>query len=111
MADELSTKHCLSRARKLRGLGTKITLAEMTYIRFALCSYENTTESLGIKVAEPTLDYFVIHCGGNDHGDVQVTSLPELLPHNLGVGQPGDYYERCPYRAEEARGYGSVMNC
>ena len=59
---------------------------------------------------QPTLDYFVIHGGGNDQCDIEITSLAELLPCNLGVDQSRDCDERCPDRAEAAGRYSSVMN-
>jgi hypothetical protein len=51
----------------------------------SLCSYDHAAEGIGIKVVKPTLDYFVIHGGGNDQHNVEIPSLAELSPCNLGV--------------------------
>lgn len=59
---------------------------------------------------KPTLDYFVIHGGGNNQYDIEITMLAELLSRNLGVNQSRDYDKRCPYWAEAAGRHSSVMN-
>ena len=106
----MSTKHGLPRSRKPGLTHAEITLTKIADIGDALCSYDHAEEGLGIKVVQPALDYFVIHSGGNDQCDIEITSLAELLPCNLGVDQSRDCDERCPDRAEAAGRYSSVMN-
>ena len=105
-----STKHGLPRRRKPTLPHAEITLTKIADIGDAFCSYEHAAEGLGIKVVQPTLDYFVIYGGGNDQCDIEITSLAELLPCNLGVDQSRDCDERCPDRAEAAGRHSSVMN-
>ena len=106
----LSARHRLSRYGNLRLAQAEITLAKVSDVRDALCFYEDAPVGLRIKVVKPTLDYFVIHGGGNDQCDIEITLLAELLSRNFGVDQSRDYDERCPYWTEAARRHSSVVN-
>jgi hypothetical protein len=83
----LSTQHRLSRRRNPRLRLAEISLTKISDMgtSLSLCSYDHAAEGIGIKVVKSALDYFVIHGGGNDQHNVEITSLAELLPCNFGV--------------------------
>lgn len=57
-----------------------------------------------------TLDHFVIHSGGNNQCDIEITLLAEMPSRDLGVDQSRDYDKSGPYWAEAAGRHSSVMN-
>jgi hypothetical protein len=107
---KLSARHRLSRYGNLSLARAEITPAKVSNVGDALCFYEDALIGLGIKVVKPTLDYFVIHGGGNDQCNIEITLLAELLSRNLGIDQSRDYDKRCPYGAETTWRHSSVMN-
>lgn len=106
----LSAGRGFSRYGNLRLAQTEIALAKVSDVGDAFSFYEDAPIGLGIKVMKPTLDYLVIHGGGNYQCDIETALLAELLSRNLGIDQSRDYDKRCPNRAEETGCHSAVMN-